>query len=86
GRLGHLEHGVRQVAGEEEEPEVAGTENEPLPQYKVGLFRAAAARANYLALKIPDFSCSATDLYRRMSELRHVDLGVFLASLSVFVG
>ena len=75
-RLGRRERGAQQAAGEEEEeePEVGEHQSEPLPQYEAGLYRAAAARANNLALDRPGLSFSAKELCRRMGEPRRGDL------------
>ena len=57
-----------------EEVEFDENGDEPLPAQEVGLFRAAAARANYLALDRPDLGFAAKELCRRSSTPRRGDL------------
>ena len=45
----------------------------PLDAAETGLFRATAARANYLALDRPEVAFAAKELCRRMSEPRRRD-------------
>eukprot|EP00969_Alexandrium_andersonii_P144720 6399556-Alexandrium_andersonii.AAC.1 len=45
-------------------------DEEPLPAHEAGLFRAGAARANYLAPDRPDVAFPAKELCRRMSAPR----------------
>ena len=47
---------------------------EALSPQRAGLYRAGAARANYLALDRPDISFAAKELCRRMSAPREADL------------
>lgn len=46
----------------------------PLGASQVGMFRAGAARANYLALDRPEIAYAAKELCRRMAEPRNCDL------------
>ena len=55
-------------------PGVGGDADELLDARLCTLYRAAAARANYLALDRPELSFPAKELCRRMSAPRHRDL------------
>ena len=57
-----------------ENPEDGEADEEELPPDLAHLFRAGAARANYLAMDRPDLSWAAKELCRRMSAPRREDL------------
>ena len=74
-RLGCRERAARRRAeGDGAEEEGAGGGSELLDGRLATLYRAAAARANYLALDRPELSFAAKELCRRMSSPRQCDL------------
>merc|ERR1712122_299007 len=77
-RPGRRERAARAAAGGDEgqeEPEAGDEEaaESPLSPQETALFRATAARANYLALDRPEVAYAAKELCRRMSAPRRRD-------------
>ena len=64
----------RRIEDVDDEGVSEGDGNEPLDARVTSLFRAAAARANYLALDRPELSFASKELCRRMSSPRQCDL------------
>ena len=77
---------VRTVLSREEEEEEESSADRVLSEEECSLFRAAAARSNYLALDRIDIVFAAKELCRRMAVPRQIDLVALRRLASYLVG
>ena len=71
---GEDESEIGEVKKQQHEQEEGEADEEALPPHLAHLYRAGAARANFLAMDRPDLSWSAKELCRRMSAPRREDM------------